>query len=324
MPVINNQDFHPLWWLPGGHAQTIGAYYLRKARIQTQRERMELPDSDFIDLDWIGNSPGSPIVLLLHGLGGSVESHYAKGLLHAISQRSYRGAIMHFRGCSGQSNRLAKSYHAGETLDLQYCLNRLKQREPNTPIVAIGVSLGGNVLLKFLGENPQQCAINAAVAVSVPFDLGRCAKRLQQGFSRVYQWWLLRKLKQHLARKQQQLNAYIDYKKAMKTKTIEDFDDRVTAPLHGFKGVKEYYQQSSSRGYLKSIASPTLIIHAMDDPFISSDAIPKASELSQQVKLFVSERGGHVGFLSSDCGLPGNWLEQTVLNYLEGYIAFEK
>lgn len=312
-------EYKAAWWLPGPHCQTIWSRFFRKEiELNTLRERVELPDGDFVDLDWNVSGDG-PIVLILHGLGGSIESHYAKGLLTAIEKKGWRGVLMHFRGCSGVNNRYARSYHAGETKDLGEILQLLKQRFPDTPFVAVGYSLGGNVLLKWLGEQHGN-NLSAAVAVSVPFDLTLSSKRLNEGFSKVYQWYLLRRLKQSIQRKAEILHSEIDVSKALKSKTIKEFDNLVTAPLHGFSGVDEYYQQSSSRQYLKNINTPTLIIHAKDDPFVSEQAIPKSHELSASTQFNLTDRGGHVGFVSGKFTEPTYWIEQRIIKYFERYL----
>src|SRR3990167_2282858 len=297
---MSDNQFKPAWWLPNSHLQTLWPPIFRRniKDLQLERERLELPDGDFIDLDWVSRQKQGPLVLILHGLEGSIESHYAKGMLQTVTQYGWRGVFMHFRGCSGEPNRLARSYHSGETGDIDYVISLLRDREPNLILAAVGFSLGGNVLLKWLGEKKDTNSLQAAIAISVPFELHKAAVRIQQGFSKFYQWYFIRCLRDRLALKFQSSPSSIDPSLIYKVSTMYDFDDKITAPLHGFTGVEEYYSTASSRQYLNSIKVPTLILHAKDDPFMSEDVIPKLHELSPHVKLEVTETGGHVGFVS--------------------------
>ena len=314
-------SFQPAWWCRGPHAQTLWARLARRApEIRFRRERLELPDGDFIDLDWSENGSG-PIVIVLHGLEGSSDSPYARGIMHAIEQRGWRGVVMHFRGCSGEPNRLARSYHSGETGDLSYFVNTLRRREPQAPLATIGFSLGGNVLLKWLGKASGATPLRAAVAVSVPYVLHSAADRLNHGFSRLYQWQLLRSLRNNVAAKRDRIKLPIKSQDLSTLKNFRDFDEHVTAPLHGFDGADHYYNVSSSRQYLRQITVPTLLLHARDDPFMTDQVIPTHNELSESVILEVSARGGHVGFVAGDWPWRARyWLEERIPVYLEQYL----
>lgn len=316
--------FKPAWWLRSPHLQTLWpALARRKPALPLRRERWELPDGDYLDVDWTSRDAG-PIVAVLHGLEGSVDSHYARGMLAAIHRRGWRGALMHFRGCSGEPNRLSRGYHSGETGDLDAFISKLQTDHPGTALAVVGYSLGGNVLLKWLGEAAAPRPVHCAVAVSVPFDLSRTADRLEHGFSRVYQWWLLRSLRASAARKARMGLAPYQSDELFRLRTFRAYDDRVTAPLHGFAGVDDYYSRSSSRQYLKSIATPTLIVHALDDPFMTPDAAPTQDELSRSVEFDLSPRGGHVGFISGAFPWrPRYWLEERIPDYLSGYLGDE-
>src|SRR3990167_580396 len=180
---MNGNQFKPAWWLPNSHLQTLWPAICRKRKkLSLQRERFELPDGDFIDLDWLKKDQSGPLVLILHGFEGSVESHYAAGILQTLNRKGWRGVFMHFRGCSGEHNRLPRGYHSGDTHDVRYVIQTIRKREPKTPIAAVGYSLGGNVLLKWLGETGEQNPLKAAIAISVPFELHKAAARIQQGF----------------------------------------------------------------------------------------------------------------------------------------------
>lgn len=319
--MIASSAFRPAWWLPGPHLQTIYPSLFRRRRHPgLNRERLELPDGDFVDLDWTQND-GRALVLVLHGLEGSLESHYTGGILEALVAAGYRAVLMYFRGCSGEPNRLARSYHSGDTMDLRHVLTRLAGRIGEKPLAVIGYSLGGNVLLKALGEDAGMDAVRTAVAVSVPFDLNRAAWRLQQGFSRLYQRYLLNKLRRSYREKlpTHTMPAGSDYLETLDT--FRKFDNEVTAPLHGFRDVDEYYGRSSSRQYLQAIITPTLILHAEDDPFVPGDAIPTDSELGSGVTLELSSHGGHVGFVEGGLPLRAHyWLERRICAHMREYL----
>lgn len=324
--MITNSTFKAAWWLTTAHAQTLYSTLTRRNTAPVDKvERIELPDGDFIDTAWaINGAPeNAPLVILLHGLGGSVDSTYIAGLMKACNQQGWRAVLMHFRGASGEPNRLARAYHSGDTADFHFFLDTLVSREPDTKKAAIGISLGGNVLLKWLGEQGRNSLLDAAVAISVPFELRLVADKMSRGFSRVYQRYLLQKLRKVFIKKtrgwQDELpKALQDFNK---WQCFWTFDDNVTAPLHGFSSVHDYYRQSSSRSYLRTIATPTLIIHSRDDPFMTPQALPREDELSNWVTLELSAKGGHVGFISGHVpGKPVYWLEHRVPEYLHSFL----
>lgn len=314
--------FKPAWWLTNRHCQTLWPVFCRRLKnLPLKRERIELTDGDFIDLDWAGSGNG-PVVLILHGLEGSVQSPYARGMLQAIVQQGWRGVCMHFRSCSGERNRLPRAYHSGETHDLAEVMRQLQQRDPTTLFAAIGFSLGGNVLLKWLGEAGERSPLAAAIAVSVPFELHKAAARINNGFSRLYQWRLLHSLRKKIKWKFQQQSAPFTMPAWRKIRTLRDFDNQVTAPLHGFADAADYYMKSSSRQYLRHIKVPTLLLQAKDDPVVGNESLPEPHEMSAQVKLELSEKGGHVGFVSGD--RPWQvcyWLEQRAPLFLLDYLT---
>jgi len=290
--------------------------FRRQPRPSLVRERVELPDGDFLDLCHTAGN-GRPRVLVLHGLEGNWHSHYARGLLDAVHRRGWCGTLMHFRGCSGEPNRLPRGYHSGETGDLDYVVRLLRARDPDAPLSTVGYSLGGNVLLKWLGESDLPRPVDAGIAVSVPFELAKSAARIDQGFSRLYQWRLLDSMKRSVRCKFARLPAPIDLSGLSAVRNFEQFDDLVTAPLHGFRDAADYYTRSSSRQFLKGIRRPTLIVHAADDPFMTPDTVPEPSELSPQVSLELSSHGGHVGFVTGPAPwAPVYWAEQRIVQYL--------
>ena len=273
-----------------------------------RRERLITPDHDFIDIDWCGEGK-QPLIILLHGLTGSSQSGYIKGLQRTLLAQGFRSVALNFRGCSGEYNHSARCYHSGETEDIHFLYQTLRQREPDTPFAAVGFSLGGNVLLKWLGEQGNTLKLFAAIAVSVPLVLSTCATKLDNGFSKIYRKNLLRELKHYVRAKQQHLEMLGKRQEAAKIEELGDlsriksfweYDDRVVARLHGFKDVQDYYQRSSSRQFLKSIAIPTLLIQAVDDPFMTEDVLPDFDELSSSIHLEITQGGGHVGFIAGE------------------------
>lgn len=314
--------FEPAWWLPGGNLQTLWPYFFRRrTQLDLAGERLELPDGDFVDLCLTANA-GNPIVVIFHGLEGCVDSHYVKPLLAAVEKRGWHGVFMHFRGCSGEYNRLERSYHSGDTGDIGFLMDHLHRLYPGIPIAAAGYSLGGNALLKYLGEADRKGQVQAAAAVSVPYLLAEGARRLKTGFSRVYQRRLLGLLKRKITGKFSRRNCPFDLDEVHKLNDFFRFDDRVTAPLHGFAGVMEYYTRSSSRPFLKTVNVPSLLIHAMDDPFMTEDVIPEDDELSEYVRLELAESGGHIGFVSGRApGYALYWLEQRIIDFFDEYLS---
>lgn len=318
--MIIKSDFQPAPQLLTNHAQTIWPWLLRpRPKIVTQRERVDLPDGDFVHIDWLEQYFEGPIVLILHGLGGSIKSKYVGGLMQALDSYGFRSVLMHFRGCSGEPNHSAKPYHSGQSEDLQAVIDHIRKNETDTPLFLVGFSLGGNLLLKWLGENGYASKIEAAVAVSVPYDLAQTATRINQGFSKIYQWYLLQNLKRFARQKKSLFHLPIDLERAFQAKTFYEFDDAYTAPLSGFRDADDYYQQCSSRQFLSGIKTPTLLLHAKDDPFVPEGAIPKESDLSRDVHLKISDTGGHVGFvsMSQKQGLY-YWVDNAIVQFFTG------
>ena len=256
-------------------------------------------------------------MLVLHGLEGSLESHYTGGLLTTLAQENYNAGLMYFRNCSDEPNRLARSYHSGETGDLDFVVKHILENHPGRPLAVIGFSLGGNVLLKWLGEQAGASPLHCAIAISVPLDLNSAALNLEKGLSRIYQRHLLTKLRNSVRKKAEHHPPLVPLERLHELRTFRQFDDQITAPLHGFRDVDDYYTQSSSKQFLRYIHTPTLIIQAKDDPFLPADALPRESELAAAVTLELASHGGHVGFISGTNPLnPQYWLEQRILRFL--------
>ena len=317
--------FRPAWWLPGPHSQTLWApIFRRRGRPALQRERIELPDGDFLDLDWNGGDTAkAPIVLLLHGLEGSSGSPYAWGLLAAFRRNGWPAAVMHFRGCGGEPNRHARFYHSGETGDLAWVVSEIGRRFPSRPLFAAGISLGGNVLLKWLGERGSEAPLAGAAAVSVPFDLGRCADRVEQGFSRVYRRHLVGEMhRKARAKFRAWEESPIDLSKLSGWRTFREFDENVTSPLHGFDGAEDYYRRASSGPFVARIRIPTLIVQAKDDPFVPGSVLPPASP---PVEVEAPPRGGHAGFVAGVIpGRPRYWLEERIPAFFKEVLTLRR
>jgi hypothetical protein len=322
--------FRPAWWLNSPHLQTIYPAFLRRITPPAgiRRERLDTPDGDFLDIDWIDNDD-RPLVILLHGLAGSSRSGYIQGLQHSLLTADFASVALSFRGCSGEMNRMARCYHSGETEDIEFLYNTLRRRFPNRAMAAIGFSLGGNVLLKWLGEQGDKLELSAAVAVSVPLLLNECADKLDNGFSKLYRDYLLRELKQYMRIKLRHLQRIGQHEQAERILKLGDlsgiksfwqYDDKVVAGLHGFKDAHDYYRRSSSRQFLKHIRVPTLVLQAKDDPFMTERVLPTSAELSDQVQLEVCAGGGHVGFVGGSLLRPEYWVEERIGEFLRRHL----
>jgi predicted alpha/beta-fold hydrolase len=298
------------WWLPGGHLQTILPALLRAPRVQFRRERWETPDGDFIDLDWAGPaSGGAPLLALFHGLEGSSASHYACAIAAEALARGWRCVVPHFRGCSGELNRLPRAYHSGDSAEIAWILERLRAR------FAAGVSLGGNALLKHLGEAGEAAGVARAAAVSAPLDLAAAGRTLDRGLCRVlYTRLFLGTLRRKSVEKHDRYPGAFDIGRARAATTLWEFDDAVTAPLHGFAGADDYWARSSSGPWLAGIRVPALVLNAQNDPFMPAailEALQSRRDIPAHVTLEFPRTGGHAGFPGR-----GRWLARRVLDFL--------
>ena len=311
-------------WLLGGNAQTIYPFLLRSLIIPAyQRERLELDDGDFIDIDWLDNSADRPLVVMFHGLEGDSSSHYARSIMGLFQELGWRGAVVHFRGCSGTPNRLPRAYHAGDSEEIDRILLKIIDKNQslnsNTQLYVIGISLGGNALLKWLGEQGKKAChlIDGVATVSVPLDLAAAGKALDSGFNQIYTQHFLGTLKKKVLKKLDNFPGLFDAVAVAECTTLYQFDNLVTAPLHGFSNTDEYWTLSSSKPWLKHIQVPTLVINARNDPFMPSSFLPAQTDVSCSVLLEFPAEGGHVGFLSSP--FPGNltWLPQRIVRFFD-------
>jgi predicted alpha/beta-fold hydrolase len=308
-------------WLPGGHLQTIyPATCIARPAVSFRRERWSAPDGDFIDVDFIDGKPGLPYIVLFHGLEGSSESHYARSLMAHIRDLGWSGAIPHFRGCSGDLNHGPRFYHSGDAEEIDWILRRLdsdrKQRGAGN-YYAAGVSLGGNALLRWLGQSQHSAGfIDAACAVSAPLDLAGGGAALSRGINMIYTRVFLQTLKPKCLQKLQQFPGLFDQELLMRARNLYEFDNVVTAPLHGFRDTDDYWDRASAKHVLHDIAVPTLILNARNDPFLPARHLPQSA--SSHVVLEYPDEGGHVGFASGP--LPGSldWLPRRIIRFLSG------
>lgn len=296
--------YRPAWWVPGGHAHTIwGKLFRPRSLVKTRLERIETPDGDFIDLHRLDAREGAPRLVVLHGLEGTIRSHYLGGLLARAAERGWAADVLLFRSCGPELNRTPRFYHSGETGDLAFVVEQIRREGPAASLVFVGVSLGGNVLLKWLGEKGDALppTVRGAAVLSVPYDLERGSRHISSGFARLYEAHFLRTLRRKAREKLRRFPGLFDARALAGGRTLYAFDDVVTAPVHGFRDAHEYYSRSSSLGWLRHIRVPTLLLSAEDDPFLPvavlSD-VRNAAAGNPYLHLEFVHRGGHVGFVS--------------------------
>ncbi len=307
-------------WLPGAHLQTIyPATCLPKPAVHYRRERWTAPDDDFIDLDFVDGTPGRPFVVLFHGLEGSSDSHYARSLMALVTRRGWGGAVVHFRGCSGQANLQPRFYHSGDAAEIDWILRRLRASTPARAarrFHAVGVSLGGNALLRWLGESGQDAEIvDAACAISAPLDLAAGGAALSRGANLLYTRMFLQTLKVKCLAKLAQFPDLFDRDAMLRARNLHEFDDIVTAPLHGYRDADDYWNRASARHVIGDITVPTLVLNARNDPFLPAHHLPTSA--ASCVVLDYPAEGGHVGFTAGP--FPGSlaWLPRRILHFLD-------
>ncbi len=298
-PIMN---YIPPLWLPGGNLQTIWpALYARRAhgpRPQFRRERWDTPDGDFIDVDWLRGPGGAILLVLFHGLEGSSQSHYAQAFADFARQRGLAYAVPHFRGCSGELNRAPRAYHSGDWQEIDWILRQFRTRHAG-PIVAVGISLGGNALLRWAGElgEAATAVVSAVASVSSPLDLAAGGHAIGRGFNRqVYTRMFLRSMKPKAYAKLAQHPGLFDAEAMRRARDLYEFDNLFTAPLHGFRDTEDYWARASAKPHLHRIRVPALALNARNDPFVPADSLPRASEAGNWVTLWQPLHGGHAGF----------------------------
>lgn len=307
-------------WLPGRHLQTLYPLLRKPPLPELVRERVTTPDGDFCDFDWLSSGEvDAPLLVLFHGLEGSSRSHYARSLLAGAKKRGWRAVVPHFRGCSGEANLLARAYHSGDSEEIQWMLALFAIRASGAPLLTAGVSLGGNALLKWLGEQDSAAnkLVTAAAAICPPLDLTMSGLALERGFCRLYTRHFLATLKPKVLAKLERHPQLCDRARLLSARTLREFDNIYTAPTHGFTDVADYWRRASSRPWLRSIHVPTLLLTAANDPFVPPAALPTASELSGNVLHHNALSGGHVGFISDRWPGHSDWLVNRVCNFLQ-------
>lgn len=315
-------NFNASWWLSNRHLQTVLAKLFRKTpTLALIDETIELPDGDFLALAWTeipSKLKPKPIIVILHGLEGSKDSHYVQGLMSACKERGWIALIMHFRGCNGKPNRQAASYHSGDTRDITFLAERLKNLFQHSPLFLVGFSLGGNVVSKYLAEQVDSPFMAASI-ICAPLNLAKCSDAINTGFARFYQHYLLSTLKEATKEKVALgLVTHISADAVDTLTTIRAFDEQVTAPLNGFNNAEHYYQQASGITTLHTITLPCLVIHAEDDPFLGDKTIDITQPIPEHMTIEVSRKGGHMGFISGNNPLkPTFWLDQRIPKFIE-------
>lgn len=331
--MLIESEFKPAWWMTNRHLQTIlPRAYPITSHFKPAFQEFDLSDGDFVEVTWSHQvnkiKPNQPIILLFHGLEGSFDSFYTKRMMNTLYQQGWVAVLMHFRGCGTKTNRKAQTYHSGQTADVSEFIKYLKQRHPTNPLFSIGFSLGGNVLAKYLGER-KNTQLDGAIVISAPLNLSECSKTIGQGFAKVYQKYLLDKLKRSTHAKIDALNGadplLLDKEQLDNIANMGEFDQLVTAHLNGFASAEDYYEQSSGKQFLSNITVPTLIIHAQDDPFMNETVIPSENEMSASVQFELSKKGGHVGFLTGNNPLkPEFWLETRSVKFINQLLTETK
>ena len=322
MSLVNGAYVAP-GWLPGGHTQTIYAALSRRSEVRYRRARLDTPDGDFVDFDWL-DAPSkcgaaAPLVVLFHGLEGNSSSHYALALMRHLAGIGWRGVVPHFRGCSGEPNRLPRAYHSGDYAEVGWMLATIRVLEPAAPLFAVGISLGGSALLNWLGREEQGATaiLSAAAAVSTPLDLTAAGIAIEQGLNRIYSLYFRGTLVPKALAMARRFPGKLDTEAIARVDSMYAFDDVVTAPLHGFAGTDDYWTRASSKPWLKAIAVPTLVLNARNDPFIPAASLPSRSEASRAVTLEQPAHGGNAGFLGAP--FPGrlDWLSQRLVRFFD-------
>jgi hypothetical protein len=321
MPLISSTYRAP-HWLPGGHVQTIvAARLVPLPEVRYCRERWDTPDGDFVDVDFALPEPeraSAPALVLFHGLEGCSRSHYALAIMRHFADRGWRGMVVHFRGCSGEPNQLPRAYHSGDSDECDWILSRVHGRWPEAKLHAAGISLGGNVLAKWLGEREEDAGfIAAAASVGSPLDLAAGGAALARGFNLVYTQMFLSTLKSKALAKTRQFPGIADPDKLRASRDLYDFDNAFTAPVHGFRNADDYWARASGKPWLPGVKVPHLVLNARNDPFVPAASLPREHEVSKSVLLEQPEQGGHIGFVQGRP--PGNldFLPRRLFDFFE-------
>lgn len=321
--------YHAPWWLGrgafGAHWQTVYASKLgRPPVIAYQRERWDTtphgkPDGDFIDIDRVAGPADKPMLVVFHGLEGDSQSQYARNLMQEVVRRGWRGMVAHFRSCSGEINRLPRAYHSGDAAEIDWILRRARAESPEQPLYVAAISLGGNATLKWAGEQGSEAAkvATAVAAISAPLDLAVAGDTLAQGFCKVYTARFLRTMKKNSLAKLRLHPGIFREKVMLAARNLREFDNEVTAPLHGFKDTDDYWTRASAKPGLIDVKVPALVLNALNDPFLPASALPRKHEVSAMVTLDFPEHGGHVGFFEGGFPGSGTWMPRRVFHFFD-------
>jgi predicted alpha/beta-fold hydrolase len=309
----------------GAHAQTVyPAVFGRTPKINYARERWDStphgkPDGDFVDVDRLAGAIDKPMLVVFHGLEGSSQSPYALNLMAEVQRRGWRGLVPHFRGCSGEINRLPRAYHSGDAPEIDWILRRAKTEAPHQPLYVAAISLGGNATLKWLGEQGSAAlsVVEAVVAVSAPVDLAAAGDALERGFCKVYTKRFLDTMKKNSLSKLAHHPGIFNADIVKAATTLRDFDNEVTAPLHGYRDTDDYWLRASAKPGLIDVCVPTLMLNAKNDPFLPATALPTAAQVSSAVTLDFPHHGGHVGFSSGSFPGHGAWMPRRVFHFID-------
>jgi uncharacterized protein len=316
------------WWLPTGHAQSIYSQWLARPIVNYRRERLELADGDFVDLDWADGADGAaqtasdaPLLVFFHGLEGSSDSQYCRNTMTRANARGWTGVVAHFRGCSGEPNRLPRSYHSGDSEHCQIVLTEMRARFATRPIFAVGVSLGGNALTKWCGEQGESAlaVITAAASVSNPLDLGISAEAILHFKNWIFNGYFMRAMGASFEARMELHPALREKAFLVRPKNFPEFDEHYTAPMHGYTSAWDYYHRASSRGFIAKIRVPFLLLNAINDPFVPASLFPNEAEVPGNVTLEQPADGGHVGFVTGP--FPGRltWLPERLCTFFEAH-----
>ncbi len=323
MPVLQS-DYRAPRWLPGAHLQTIvPARFFPRPEVHYRRELIDMPDGDFLIFDWVEPEPmplTAPVLVHFHGLEGSSTSHYAEALMHECTERGWRGVVAHFRGCGGLPNRLPRAYFAGDSDDCDWVLRTIHERYLTAPIYAVGVSLGGNYISKYLGERGKDAGfLAAAVSVGAPVDLVAGSEIMSRGANKLYEEMFLATLREKLMDKARRFPDLIDINAVRQCKTLYDFDTLYTAPVHHFASAMDYWTKCAAKPYLKGVEVPLLLLNAKNDPFLPVWALPTEADVSENVWLEQPDEGGHVGFPRGNPPGDLGYLPERVMRFFDGF-----
>ncbi|GAB5410198.1 MAG: hydrolase [Balneolaceae bacterium] len=310
MERFDHKPFNSKWWAFNGHIHTVVSSFGEVKPVEVNRIEIGTPDDDFLELDVLKLNNNNPVIALFHGLEGSSERFYIRNLMYDLKFAGFSSVALNFRGCGSRINKQQRFYHSGETSDYKLFFDWIGSHFPGLDIYAVGFSLGGNALIKSLGELKEKHSVQKAVTVSPPYDLKAGSLNLENGFNRIYSYRFLKTLVEKLKSKKTQYPELPTFEGS----TLYEFDDQITAPVHGFSSADHYYETCSSKQFLKDVRKPLLIIHSKEDTLCPLEFAPFSEiEKNAFITTIFTEKGGHVGFLSS----PKNWLNQTIIHWLQ-------